>query len=145
LRVLVVDDEPEVREVISKYLTGDGHVVVTANNGREGLEKFHAGRFDLVLADRSMPEMSGDDLAAAIQRIAPRKPVILLTGFGEIMQSRGERPRGVSFVVSKPPTLSAMREAIALVTARAAELGSGVRGAEVVGRVAGHGGNDGSQ
>src|SRR5690606_28804707 len=59
LRVLVVEDEPLVREVLSVYLSEDEHIIEVAENGREGLEKFQAGEYDLVLTDRAMPEMNG--------------------------------------------------------------------------------------
>jgi CheY-like chemotaxis protein len=113
IRILVVEDEPLVREVISVYLTEDKHIIETAANGREGLEKFKTGTFDLVLSDRAMPEMNGDQLAIAIKKIAPMMPVILLTGFGDLMTGAGERPPGVDLVVSKPFTLNTLREAIA--------------------------------
>ena len=71
LRVLVVEDEPLVREVVSVYLHEDGHSVETAGNGREGLEKFKGGAFDVVLTDRAMPEMNGDQLAAQIKLLNP--------------------------------------------------------------------------
>lgn len=112
LRILVVEDEPLVREVISVYLSEDNHEIETAKNGREGLEKFKAGTFDLVLTDRAMPEMNGDVLASEIKKIAPRQPVVLLTGFGDLMSGAGERPAGVDLVVSKPFTLNTLRDAI---------------------------------
>ena len=117
LRVLIVDDEPLVREMLTEYLIGDGHVIEVAMNGRDGLEKFKAGRFDLILTDRGMPEMSGEQLAAAIKQIAPNKPILLLTGFGDLMKTSGERPSAVDLIVNKPVTLTALRKAIAKVTA----------------------------
>ncbi|MFQ5804755.1 MAG: ATP-binding protein, partial [Candidatus Methylomirabilales bacterium] len=117
LQILVVDDEPPVREVITAYLTGDGHTVETASNGSEGLEKFLAGWFDVVVTDQGMPEMAGDQLAAAIRRVAPDAPVILLTGFGDLMIASGEMPAAVDIIVSKPVTLAALRQALAKVTA----------------------------
>ena len=113
LQILVVDDEPQVREVVTAYLTGDGHSVETATNGREGLEKFLVGWFDVVVTDQGMPEMSGDQLAGAIKRVAPKKPVILLTGFGDLMIAAGDRPSGVDIILSKPVTLNALRQALA--------------------------------
>lgn len=113
LRILVVEDEPLVREVITVYLSEDEHEVETAANGLEGLEKFKAGRFDVVLTDRAMPEMPGDVLAAEIKKIAPSQPVILLTGYGDLISGAGERPGGVDLVVSKPFTLAMLRDAIA--------------------------------
>ena len=118
LRILVVEDEPLVREVLGVYLAEDNHQVTTAENGREGLEKFRAGEFDLVMTDRSMPEMNGDALAAAIKQLRPAQPVLLLTGFGDIMAGAGELPAGVDLVVSKPFTLTTLRTAIAKITAK---------------------------
>jgi signal transduction histidine kinase len=118
LRVLVVEDEPLVREVLGVYLSEDRHHIVTAENGREGLEKFKAEDFDLVLTDRAMPEMNGDELAKEIKRIKPGQPLILLTGFGDLMNGAGEQPPGVDLVVSKPFTLTGLRTAIAKVLDR---------------------------
>lgn len=113
LRILVVEDEELVREVLEVYLTEDHHTVTTAVNGRDGLEKFRAGKFDLVMTDRSMPEMNGDAFAAAIKKLRPHQPVLLLTGFGDLMNGAGERPPGVDLVVTKPFTLTSLRAAIA--------------------------------
>lgn len=112
LHILVVEDEPLVREVIEVYLREDRHVIETACNGREGLEKYRAGTFDLVLTDRAMPEVNGDVLAAEIKKINPHQPVVLLTGFGDLMSGAGEKPQGVDIVVSKPFTLNSLREAM---------------------------------
>ncbi len=109
LRILVVDDEPLVREVIAIYLGDDNHVITTACNGREGLEVFQSATFDIVLTDRAMPEMNGEQLAIEIKRLKPDQPVILLTGFGE---SAGEEPPGVDLIVSKPFTINTLRGAI---------------------------------
>ena len=118
LHVLVVDDEPHVRQVLEEYLTFDGHTVETATDGREALEKFTSGSgmFDVVLTDRAMPRMGGDQLAAAVRVIAPR-PVIMLTGFGDVMQATSEKPVGVALILSKPVTLASLRKALAKVTA----------------------------
>jgi signal transduction histidine kinase len=121
LRVLVVEDEPLVRELISVYLSEDRHHVEVAENGREGLEKFRAGKFDIVLTDRAMPEMNGDQLAAAVKAINPEMPVVLLTGFGDLMTDAGERPAGVDLIVSKPFTLGTLRQAIAKVLPKVAQ------------------------
>jgi len=118
LRILVVEDEPLVREVLSVYLAEDQHKVQVAENGRDGLEKFKAGTFDLVMTDRAMPEMNGDELALEIKRLNPGMPVLLLTGFGDLMTGAGEQPTGVDLVVSKPFTLTTLRSAIAKVTGR---------------------------
>jgi len=117
LHILVVDDDPIVRMSVVAQLNTQAHTVEIASNGREGLDRFEAGRFDLVVTDRAMPEMGGDQLAATIERSAPDTPVIMLTGFGDLMVARGEHPTGVDAVVSKPVTLDALSQAIQKVTA----------------------------
>ena len=89
-----------------------------AADGREALARFQEGHFDLVVTDRSMPELNGDHLAAAIKHAAPGVPVIMLTGFGDLMSAKGEHPVGVDAVVSKPVTLDALTQAILKVIAR---------------------------
>jgi len=117
LRILVVEDEPLVREVLGVYLQEDQHEVVLAENGRLGLEKFsREGPFDLVMTDRAMPEMNGDELAEEVKKLNPKQPIILLTGFGDLMTGAGEKPRGVDLVVSKPFTLATLRSAMSKVT-----------------------------
>jgi CheY-like chemotaxis protein len=116
LRVLAVDDEPPILEFVTDYLTGDGHTVETATNGVEALEKFLADWFDVVITDQWMLEMPGDQLAATIKQLAPNKPVILLTGFGDLISASGLKPAGVDIIISKPVTLAGLRQAIAKVT-----------------------------
>jgi len=112
-RVLLVDDEEVVRAVLNEYLIRDGHVVELAANGKDGLDKFRHGRFDVVILDRAMPDMSGDQVGAAIKHSFPNLPVIMLTGFGSMMEAADERPVGVDFVVSKPVTIDTLRQAMA--------------------------------
>lgn len=112
LWVLVVDDEPMVREVMTEYLKGDGHTVDTACNGVEALKLFKEKKFDLVITDRAMPEMNGDQLTLEIKKIAPNTPLIMLTGFGELMKAKNENPEGVNCLLSKPLTFEAYRNAL---------------------------------
>jgi CheY-like chemotaxis protein len=118
LRVLVADDEPMIREVVRLYLSGDGHTVETAEDGSIALKKFKTARYDLVLTDRAMPELSGDQLAVEIKALRPDIPIILLTGFGDLMNADGEKPAGVDAVVAKPFTMASLREAVAEVSNR---------------------------
>lgn len=112
LRCLVVDDEVMVRSVIREYLTSEGHSVETAGSGAEALEKFEIGKFDVVLTDWAMPGMTGDRLAIRLKELSSSLPIIMLTGFGELIKAKGQQPAGVDILLSKPPTLDAMREAI---------------------------------
>ena len=112
LNVLIVDDEPRVLEVVSAYLRCDGHSVSTAASGREALEKFQRSDFDLVVLDRVMPEMSGDQTARFIKQVKHDIPVIMLTGFGALIEVTGSQPAPVDVVLNKPVTLDALRQTI---------------------------------
>ena len=93
-----------------------GHTVDLASDGREALEKFQVGAYDVVMTDRAMPNMNGDQLSAAIKELDSGQRVIMMTGFGPIMEGNSEKPTGVDLIISKPITLSGLREALAAVT-----------------------------
>jgi len=112
-RLLAVDDDPMVREIITAYLSQEGCTVELAANGKEGLAKFCAGDFDIVLTDRTMPEMGGDQLAREVKKRKPQVPVVLLTGAGEGMIAAGEKPAGVDLVMGKPFTMAGLLTALA--------------------------------
>jgi len=79
-RILVVDDEDMVRNIISKLLSVRGHSVVAASSGSEALQFFQSQTFDFVITDQGMPEMSGRELAYQIRKLSPSVPIVLLTG-----------------------------------------------------------------
>jgi DNA-binding response OmpR family regulator len=81
-RVLVVDDEPMVREVLERYLEKEGFAVDTAADGREALEAFAAERPNLILLDLMLPHIDGLEVFRRIRERAPT-PVIMLTAKGE--------------------------------------------------------------
>ena len=112
LDVLVVDDEPRIREVLCTYMRSDGHRVATAASGREALEKFRRHEFDVVLLDRVMPEMTGEQTARFLKQLNQNIPVIMLTGFGGLAENRGQVPPSVDVVLNKPVTIDALRQTI---------------------------------
>ena len=112
LSVLVVDDEARSREVLMAYLLTDNHSVATASSGREALEKFRLRHFDLVVMDRAMPEMNGEQTARFIKQVNQNIPVILLTGFSGQIGAEDVKPAAVDVVLNKPITLDALRHTI---------------------------------
>ena len=114
-KILVVDDEPFVCDAVKMMLAFDGHDVVTANSGKDALELFDKGKFDLVITVFAMPGMKGDELAVAVKTRSPGQPVVMITAYAEMLQSSGKSLPGVDFVVSKPFLLEHLREAIATV------------------------------
>ena len=109
LSVLVVDDEPKFCNLIHGFLVADGHRVELANDGREGLQKFLSGHFDVVMLDQAMPQMSGTQLALSIKRIVPEKPVVLLTGFKDAMTADDGPQAAIDVIMGKPITLQQLR------------------------------------
>jgi signal transduction histidine kinase len=103
LRILVIDDELQVRSTLAEMLEEQGHSVTQAPGGREGLSYLESNPelVDVVISDLGMPDMTGWDVAAAIQARWPRLPVGLITGWGETEITREERSR-VNFVINKP-------------------------------------------
>ncbi|HEY3914130.1 MAG TPA: response regulator [Verrucomicrobiae bacterium] len=117
LRILVVDDDPHLLKSLRDILQTDRHTVVTASGGQAGIDTFRAAPedapFSLVITDLGMPDVDGRRVAAAIKGKSPSTPVILLTGWGQRLITEGDIPTHVDRVLSKPPKLSLLREAIA--------------------------------
>jgi CheY-like chemotaxis protein len=101
-RILVIDDDGMVRELLSDILEAAGHTVVKAAGGREGIRLFRQDAFDLVLTDLGMPDCSGWEVATAVKGIAPRTPVALVTGWGLTLDRRKMKESGVDLVLNKP-------------------------------------------
>jgi CheY-like chemotaxis protein len=79
--VLVIEDDPDVRDVVGAMLAGLGYSVCACANVDEGVGKLSSGQaFDVVLADIVMPETSGIELLSLVRRWRPRTPVVLMTG-----------------------------------------------------------------
>jgi len=97
-RVLLVDDERLVREMVGLMLGQIGYRVVEANNGAEALSLFIRGDFDLVMTDYEMPFLKGNDLATRIRRIAPCLPILMMTGF----KHKAGPDNPVDAVIGKP-------------------------------------------
>ncbi|MBY0295547.1 MAG: response regulator [Methylobacterium sp.] len=112
--ILLVDDEESIRGFLKRGLEMDGHAVVTAIDGSDGLDRLveAEGAFDLMLTDIRMPLMDGIALALAAKRDYPDLVIMLMTGFAD----QRERARGldaiVSDVLTKPFTLADMRASV---------------------------------
>jgi CheY-like chemotaxis protein len=101
-RILVVEDEDEVRQLLSDILASEGHEVVVAANGSEGIEVFKHNTFDLVFSDLGMPDMSGWEVAGEIKSINSTVPVILVTGWNIEITNSENRTDSVDKIIQKP-------------------------------------------
>jgi PAS domain S-box-containing protein len=102
-RVLVVDDEPEILRVLREALEGSGHEVETASSGSDGIERFRRSRFNAVLSDVGMADVSGWEVARAVRQSgAPTVILGLVTGWGATISEEMVTAHGVNFVIAKP-------------------------------------------
>jgi two-component system cell cycle sensor histidine kinase/response regulator CckA len=111
-RVLVVDDESFIRELLREILESQGHVVAEAEDGLQALELFDSESFDAVFTDVGMPGMSGWDLAKEIRQRNADVPLVVLTGWGEAVSSNERKTAEVNWVVAKPFDLSRIIETL---------------------------------
>ena len=121
LRILVIDDELQVRATLAEMLEEQGHSVTQAPGGREGLSYLGSNPelVDVVISDLGMPDMNGWDVATGIQGRWPQLPVGLITGWGETEITREERSR-VNFVITKPFDKAVLRATMADIRPRSA-------------------------
>jgi CheY-like chemotaxis protein len=120
LRVLVVDDDSLLLKSMCDILSADGHAVVTAGGGQAGINAFvdasdSEAPFNAVITDLGMPYVDGRKVAAAVKSTSPDTPVFLLTGWGNRLIAEGDVPAEVDRILSKPPKLRELREALATV------------------------------
>ena len=119
-RLLVVDDEDFVRELLSEILEAEHCEVEMAQDGTEALALFRAGEFDGVFTDVGMPGMSGWELAREIREVDKQIPIAIITGWGEIVGSNEQRAAGVDWVVAKPFTADRIAELVREINCRQA-------------------------
>ncbi len=109
-RILLVDDEPSLVKIVTKMLKGFGYEVIGKTSSSEALAIFKESpdRFDLLISDMAMPELSGEKLAKEILNIRPDFPIIICTGHSEFMDEYKAKELGIRSFVFKPLTKSAL-------------------------------------
>jgi CheY-like chemotaxis protein len=113
-RVLFVDDERVLADLGEHMLKPLGYTVTTQTNSREALEIFRAQpqRFDLVVTDMTMPDMTGLELAEKILQIRANLPIILCSGFSEMVSHDKSKATGIREFVMKPIDLGEMAKIV---------------------------------
>ncbi len=101
-RVLVVDDEENIRDVLSNYLDGMGYAVETANDGEDAIRKFHKGDFDLIISDLLMPTVDGLELLKRIREIDKDVIFLMITGYPSIETAVEAIKKGAYDYITKP-------------------------------------------
>ena len=114
-RVLIVDDEDSMRQLVARAIAMDGHDIMTASDGAEALEILGStdSAFDLLLTDIQMPIMDGIALALAAARDFPDLTILLVTGFAE-QRERASGLNAIAYdVITKPFSVADIRTAVA--------------------------------
>jgi len=119
LRVLVVDDEPKICELLQALLTKEGYLVETVLDGPAALIKLGGVKYDLVLSDLKMPGMDGFELARRVKGIDDEMPLVVITGYATIDTAIQALRQGVDDYVTKPFKVDELRKVVARVLAKA--------------------------
>jgi two-component system OmpR family response regulator len=118
--ILVVDDDPQIRESLRKVLRAEGYEVVLAENGREGIGILYTVHFDLLLLDVSLPDISGWEVFGTLTSINPFLPIIIITGKDE--QHDLAVLGGVGALIEKPLDVPRLLETVKELLAESPEV-----------------------
>jgi two-component system nitrogen regulation response regulator NtrX len=104
--ILIIDDERAIRNVLKDILNNEGYNTDEAPDGEEGLKKFKAGNFDLVLCDIKMPKIDGIEFLQQAKQLNGDVPIIIISGHGNIDTAVDAVKKGAFDYISKPPDLN---------------------------------------
>jgi DNA-binding NtrC family response regulator len=112
--ILLVDDEQIILSSMQRVLERSGYAVVPARSGQEALELFEENpqRFQLVITDLTMPGIDGRELVKRIMATRPGTPVILSTGYGDVITEQEAKSLGFRHMLFKPPNTGELRSVI---------------------------------
>src|SRR6187401_2379210 len=101
-RVLVVDDEKFIRDIIADFLGMEGYIVRTAEDGVSATNELERARYDMVISDLKMPKMGGLDLLKEVSKTHPDTLTVIMTGFGTVETAIDAMKRGAYDYILKP-------------------------------------------
>lgn len=108
-RILLVDDDEDMRSLLADVLSDEGYEVTQAANGAEALVILHRETFAAVLLDKRMPGLSGMDLLPGLRVICPETPVIVITAFGDAQTAAEGAEKGAFGLLFKPFRMDELR------------------------------------
>ncbi len=115
MKILIVDDDPGVNEVLELMLTQMGHEVTAVTQGQEAIARLGQDTYDMVITDVFMPEVSGWEVVEAVKQKSPETPVVLITGWGLQLDREQITRRGINGIITKPFSKQAISDEIARV------------------------------
>jgi CheY-like chemotaxis protein len=111
-KVLVADDASDMTLMLDKILSRFGHSVEICADGRDALNLFKPGKYDLVITDYAMPKMNGIELAHILKKRDPSLPIIMVTGFAFTIAAYDMRPLPADFILRKPFDAKQLNDAL---------------------------------
>ncbi|MFA5026947.1 MAG: response regulator [Candidatus Methylomirabilota bacterium] len=117
-RILIVDDDTEMRALLTDVLQNEGYEVAEARDGAEAVLALRAKHFDVILMDKNMPGPSGLDLLPGFRRVCPQSPIIMMTAFGDVPSYMEAIEKGAVEFLFKPFRMEELKAAIAKVVAQ---------------------------
>jgi DNA-binding NtrC family response regulator len=116
--ILVIDDDPDMRRLLSDLLLRHGYHVLEASNGTDAMFLVESERIDVVILDKEMPGMNGLDVLSLLRQRRPELPTIFVTAFGGQEVAEESRRRGAWFYIEKPFRVTAIVDTIQAVLDR---------------------------
>jgi len=110
--ILIIDDDRQIRRLLTRILTGAGHTVREAENGRDGVEAFARQRADMVITDIVMPDMEGLETILSLRRENPTLPIIAISGDTDPVYLRAAGSLGATGSLRKPFSPNSLRELV---------------------------------
>lgn len=111
-KILIVDDEPQIREILSEYLTSRGYSCISACDGQDGIKKLRENQYFLIITDFKMPLLNGIDFIKEVRQTHPMIPVVMMTGYGEKDLILQALRTGVIDLIDKPFNQTIMGELV---------------------------------
>lgn len=118
MKILLVDDEDHLQEVLGLLLELDGHQVTTAFSGEQAVERAKESQFDLVITDFKMPGMNGMEVVRTLKKTNPNISVVMITGYPTEDTEKEAQKLGVDDYIAKPFHMDKMREVIRRISYR---------------------------
>lgn len=115
-RILIVEDEPEIRELIFLQLEAPGRDFLFAGNGEEAIEVLSKNKIDFMITDLAMPKMNGFELLRKIKKFGWSFPTLVLTGHADSLVANQLRPYGVDYFLNKPWSKSELEAVVEIVS-----------------------------
>jgi DNA-binding NtrC family response regulator len=119
--ILIINDDRQMRRLLTRILTGAGHTARQAVNGRDGIALFAQQRADVVITDMVMPDMEGIETILSLRRENPTLPIIAISGGTDPVYLRAAASLGATEVLRKPFSPQALLEALERVLDKAPE------------------------